>query len=91
MTLSGKKNNLHACARCPTKIVGQVAIDDQEFGAVDSPVWETAFNATNPEKGIPTTLDVYYCGDGNNQMALPHDIGTYFQTPYGWVFEQAER
>lgn len=49
MTLSGKENNLHACARCGTMIVGQVALDDEEYGAIDSPVWETAYNATDPD------------------------------------------
>ena len=35
------------------------------------------------EKGIPTLLEVIYCG-GTNQMSLPHTVGFYSQTTTGW-------
>jgi hypothetical protein len=36
------------------------------------------------ENGVPTEIEVIYCGNGSNQMALPHTVGFYHQTLQGW-------
>lgn len=43
------EDNLHTCARCGVKTIRHLATSDQEYGAIDSAVWETAYNATDPE------------------------------------------